>query len=348
MFIMKQRLPKGTTMLFLLTMLITVCASLMLSNLYNKDLLFKYVRGYYSQNSHQLHPEDNISYQALEKALVFNTSDGVMLYKTSLESMYDTRGVFAKSQSTIPPMLSGRFFMTNDYISQSHIAVVGSFFEKDIKQNNGQKQITLFNKTFDVIGIMGSNEPTRLDTMIWIPLDTAVLLTGISGDYMIDGSSSLSVKKDIEALHGLMRIKMDSYNGELRESALEDLTNAPDTVTYVYLSALLSFLVSIIFACAYWISYRNMEVYVKRLNGYNNASLLLSLLLRYFACVLPAAIVGSATAFITQLFVFGGSILAIHLMLGIMLSVLPGMFIVVFQIVQSVLRREIKPAREWL
>lgn len=342
---LKKRPPRGSVMLCLCTLLIAFCACLMLGNLYRKNELYKDVRGFYTQYGRRLVPAEGLSLEALEKALARDTGEGVVLYKTALESLNDTRGVFTKGASQVPPMRRGRFFDAGDYGSQKRVAVVGNFFEKDIQRQEGKDQIPLLGETFEVVGVMGRAAPSRLDTMIWIPLDTAIALTGAEGSYVIDGPSAKSVQKDLAALDGLMKIRMDSYNGEIIESSLADISGAWDTTAYVYLAALLSFLIATVFASAYWLAYRRTEAYVKRLNGYSPFTLLRSLLRRYLWAVLPFAAAGSALALAAQRLLMDEALLGRHLLMGMLLALAPGVTVVLLLTARLSFKREIQMAR---
>ena len=60
--------------------------------------------------------------------------------------------------------------------------MVGQRYEKDIYQAEGKKYIDILGEKFEVVGILGSAQATRLDSMKWIPLSAAAELAGAEGE----------------------------------------------------------------------------------------------------------------------------------------------------------------------
>ena len=63
-------------------------------------------------------------------------------------------------------------------------AMIGQRFEKDAYDEGGSRYIDILGEKFEVVGVLGSAQATRLDSMKWIPMAVAAELAGTEGEYV--------------------------------------------------------------------------------------------------------------------------------------------------------------------
>ena len=82
----------------------------------------------------------------------------------------DTRGVFFKGDFKRLPLRSGRYLTEAEVSGTERKAMIGQRFEKDTYEENGKQCIEILGEPFEVVGVLGSAQPTRMDSMKWMPL----------------------------------------------------------------------------------------------------------------------------------------------------------------------------------
>src|SRR5699024_5668572 len=124
--------------------------------------------------------EEN-DWNAIEDILVKDDWNNGILYKKDLQMAEDIRGVFYKGNFKKLPLISGRYFSGEEVCGDDRKAMIGRRFEKDVYEEGDRQYIDIMGEKFEVIGVLGSAQLTRLDSMKWIPLKAAAELTGAEG-----------------------------------------------------------------------------------------------------------------------------------------------------------------------
>lgn len=265
-----KRIYKGTGMVFANFMLLTVCCILITTNLYTKAQTEKISRGFYSENVLNVNVSSS---RDEEQVLAFarNMSGGV-LFKTGLSREYDIRGVFCAEKIDLPPLLTGRFLSREESESDLKIAVVGNKCMSDTYKSGGKTWIDILKEPFEVIGVMGTEKKNRFQTMIWIPLQSAIDVSGADGQYKIDGRSAKEIKDNAMDFRRIMEKSADvtvevavgmeiSGVGERLELGTNRLIRA------VYLAILIAFILAGALCISYWIAFQKGKMEVRRLLG---------------------------------------------------------------------------------
>lgn len=192
-----KRASKSAALLFFNMVIVLVSALLVLVNIRARSELEESRRGFYSQNAVELSSGGSWE-EALEILLGDDWKDGI-LFKDGLEMEADTRGVFYKGDFKKLPLASGRYFTEEEVSGTEKKAMIGQRFERDTYEEGGKQYLEILGEPFEVVGVLGSAQPTRLDSMKWIPLAVAVELTGPEGIYKLDGKSERAIEKNAES-----------------------------------------------------------------------------------------------------------------------------------------------------
>lgn len=93
------------------------------------------------------------------------------------------------------PLLSGRFFTDDDFQSQVPVAVVGKKVAKTLYRPTQQSYLKFKGRYISVIGVVGNQQASRLDSQIFITTSPVQSLTNQSLSHfkiVIDGKPTLS------------------------------------------------------------------------------------------------------------------------------------------------------------
>ncbi|MHC9532612.1 ABC transporter permease [Dellaglioa sp. L3N] len=103
---------------------------------------------------------------------------------------------YAKGKYEQPPMISGTFFSSNDFLSEVPVAVVGRNVEKKLYSPFHQQYYELNGQYIAVIGIMGDKYNSELDNQIFIAMSAADTSNLKAHDAKIIIDSKKAVTKD--------------------------------------------------------------------------------------------------------------------------------------------------------
>lgn len=292
---LKKRIYKGTFMVFADFMLLSVCCILITTNLYTKAQTEKISRGFYSEHVLSLSVADSREGAAVSLP---ELSERGILYKTGLSLEYDLRGVLLAGEEELPPLLSGRFFDSPESRGNEKIAVVGSQCLEQSWKKDGKDWIEIQGEIFQVIGVMGTEEKNRFQTMVWIPFGTAVEIWGVDGTYRLDGKEKEAVDKNAEYLEQ----EMAEYSAvTIEESVGKEISGVGEKlnlgtnrlIRMVYLAMVIGFLLAGILCISYWSGFQKKKMEIRFLLGESDSGIWIHLngyLLRAAAAALLAGI----------------------------------------------------------
>lgn len=297
MKIFHWKLKKSTLLLAFELLLVFLSVFFILANMHTRRELEESKRGFYSEGASYLVCEESADRETVHGLLSGDEWLPGVLFKKDLEMDADTRGVFYSGKIKIPPLLSGRFFTPEESRGSDRKALIGTRFQKDMYQEGGRQYIEIFGEPFEVIGILGSCQPTRLDNMKWMPFWTAVDLTGISGRYAADGISEAAVENNTKLLQTVMdedwtMQKADGQNSLQGIHRWRDL----DIIEKIYLSIVCVFVLNMILTGNYWMRRKNQKVQVEKLFGMNNVAVIRSICSEFLAVAGISFLVAGAAA----------------------------------------------------
>lgn len=301
MKLLHWKVNKSTLLLAFNLILVFLSAFIILANRNTRQELEESKRGFYSKGASYLFCDDSADWETVRGILSGQEWISGILFKKDLEIGADTRGVFYKGKISVPPLLSGRFFTPKESWGKEKKALVGTRFEKDIYNKNGKQYIEIFGEPFEVIGILGSSQPTRLDSMKWIPLETAVELTGVPGRYAVDGISEAVIKNNTELLWTVMDEDWTMQKTEAQKT-FQELNKFGDIniIEKIYLAIICVFALNMILAGNYWMRQKNQKVQVERLLGFSSAAVIFSIFTEFLSIAgISILIVGAVIVCLT-------------------------------------------------
>ena len=278
------RISKSTLLLGFNIFLVITAAFLLLVNIQSRRELEDIKRGFYSEQASYLINEES-GWDAVEEILQGDDWNDGIVYKKGLEMNSDTRGVFYKGNFKKLPLIEGRYFTEDEVGSDSRKAMLGRKYEEDIYEEGGAWYIDILGEKFEVIGIFGSAQATRMDSMKWIPLEAAAELAGAEGDYIVDGKSEALIEHNSSLLEQVMEpdwtteIKVMNDAGEPVESSYPERNN--NVIEKIYLAIIFSFILNMILAGTYWGRHTAQRIQVEKMSGFSGGQILLSVLAEY-------------------------------------------------------------------
>lgn len=200
----------------------------------------------------------------------------------------DIRGVFYKGNFKKLPLISGRYFSGEEVRSDDRKAMIGRRFEKDVYEEGDRQYIDIMGEKFEVIGVLGSAQLTRLDSMKWIPLKAAAELTGAEGSYVVDGNSEKEIRNNTKLLWEVMDEDVNMKEDVFDDWALPDKT--PALIEKIYFAIIAAFVLNMFFSGSYWIRYKKQKIQVEKLLGFSAKEVLASVFADYIKIAAAALI----------------------------------------------------------
>lgn len=292
MKLLGRRISKSTALLFFNMTLVFIAALLVLSNIQTRSELAESRRGFYSENAYYLNYDDG-SWEDVKAVLEQDEWDNGIVYKQKLDFESDTRGVFYRGDIRKLPLISGRYFTSEETFRSEKIAMIGQRYEKDVYTEDGKRYIDILDEKFEVIGVLGSAQATRLDSMKWIPLPAAVELTGADGEYVVDGKTEEAIDGNVALLKAVMlpdpsmqTAVVYTDSGEEADMSFPDRTK--NVVEKIYIAIVFSFVLNMLLAGSSWVRDRNQNIQVEKMLGFSGGRILLSIYGGYFRIALSA------------------------------------------------------------
>ena len=103
----------------------------------------------------------------------------------------ELRGVFYCGEVTVPPIVEGRFFFSDECLSHKKYAVIGKDFIEFSFLKEGKKYIEYCGETYEVLGITGITKESSLDHVLFVNLGSMSNEEQLHGRIYIDGNSSM-------------------------------------------------------------------------------------------------------------------------------------------------------------
>ena len=255
MKLFRRRISRSAVLLFFNMVLVLVSALLVLVNMQARTELDESKRGFYSERASYLINEES-GWEEIRDILLGDEWNNGIVFKKDLEMEADTRGVFYKGDFKKLPLISGRYFTEDEAASNEKKAMIGQRFEKDAYDEGGSRYIDILGEKFEVVGVLGSAQATRLDSMKWIPMAVAAELAGTEGEYVVDGKTEAAVENNADLLKKVMEpdwtmeIKVMNDEGKAVESSFPERNN--NVIEKIYLAIIFSFILNMILAGTYW------------------------------------------------------------------------------------------------
>lgn len=235
-------------LIFISTILILLTNGYILIN--EKLLLNQLNNNFYLFDSKTIHIAEPFNDFNGIKELIKDTE--VTIYKEIQENII---GVYSQNESDTPPIISGKYFTQQDFMYKSNNAVIGKNYQKNLNISSIGDYCDIYQRNYEVIGIMGANYASPLDDFIFINLlyfnETEKNQSGI---YVITG-------KDKEQA---INILLDHYpNIEIiNRTHTENVLFSSSPLKIFFLSILFITVIGSIFSISYiyWINKKKMFI----------------------------------------------------------------------------------------
>lgn len=284
-----KKLPKGTFFLFLSFMMVSLCLLLIVSatrteriNNLSQNLLYTgHERNFYIKDA-----EEESLWEKVMPELASQHKDFV-IYLSMQDPEIVMRGICVKGRVQVPPMIEGKFFDYDTSWSDTPGIVLGKDCQEAIVERNGKKYYSYGGTDFEVLGIMGTEEESRLNHMALLDFKSAVRMTGINTDYVLDAGKEpalVEVARDIDNLFRRYRpaeVWIHVEEGE-QISYIARLLSSDAIMDTMYIMILISFSLSTILVTFIWLRFRRSLFFAWQLFGYGERMKGLETAKRYY------------------------------------------------------------------
>jgi putative ABC transport system permease protein len=136
-----------------------------------------------------------------------------------------TRAVYYQGKPELPPLVSGRFFTSEECLSNQKLAVIGKNQTEKTWQDTDSKKtyIDLMDNTYEVIGVVGLSTASTIDELAFVNFGSLSSDQQKSGRFYLDGASEkpkeyysqIVNKADKLGISGLHEIDMPSTSTDI-------------------------------------------------------------------------------------------------------------------------------------
>lgn len=271
-----KRIPRGNVLLFFSFTAISLCLLLVVSavraeqvNRLNKYTLYSgHQKGFSVSGGEGVEQWEHVIPKLASQDYHFT------LYVPVEDPGIIVKGICTRTDDREIPMLWGDYFDFDTSWSDTPRAIIGSRYKKDILERNGKKYYQFNDVEFEVIGIMGTKDESRINQMLLIDFKSAVRITGLETSYVLDGKKSdlveigQQIQDNMPFPSNALIILEDADSVSLTEQFL-----APDVILdTMYAMILVSFSLSTVLVTLIWLRFRRQLFFAWKLCGYERHS----------------------------------------------------------------------------
>lgn len=270
-----KKIPKGTFFLFLSFVMVSLCLLLIVSatradrinNMSQNMMCSGHERNFFIKDAEEeglwgkVIPELGSRHEDFVIFLPMQDPDIVM------------RGICVKGRVEVPPMIEGKYFDFDTSWSDTPRIVLGKACQEGIVERDGKKYYTYGETVFEVLGIMGTKEESRMNHMALLDFKSAVRMRGINTDYLLDARKESDLVDVAQDMHNLFRLYRPTdvgiYDDEAeRISFIARVLSSDAIMDTMYVMILISFSLSTILVTFIWLRFRSSLFFAWRLCGY--------------------------------------------------------------------------------
>lgn len=242
-----------------------------------------------------------------------NLGDNYVIYKNVNESknqqIDSVRAVYIKGNVKTPNILKGRFFTPEDLNSTKPMAVVGSLIaERSVKIIDGKETFTYAGVTYEVIGHMGIEGPSDMDSILWVNMEAYLQNASYIGLYSIDGNNvediDTAYNKFTEQFNDIVNNQEIFLNPIIYEGTVKSLNFYSQDV---YTVAFIMFILIILIITLYYIDKNEYKISVKKLCGATKINIFIDITSKFIIMTTIGFILGITFLNIIMNSLFAGS-----------------------------------------
>ncbi len=262
---------------------------------YENMSLPKIRRGFYTRN--QISAYAPFEYERSNLlALCDEYSDlDFLISRTSLSLSMDLRGVYFSQSMETPPLVSGRFLTQEEMLSNEKLAVIGTDFLEEVYVEDGVQYIDISREAYEVVGVLGIGQASRLDSIVYIPLGELIEGATAMGLYELDSDTiaTLEILSPLfnEALElpitgSLFTTTYLSYGSETSAAFALALSEI-DNTTRICLALFFCIVLASLFFNAKWVRRAYALMRAERILGFHPLQIFCTVWSPYFlrACI---------------------------------------------------------------
>lgn len=271
----RKKMPRGNFLLFFSIMAISLCLLLVVSAIRAERMNRVNKYELYSGNQRGFSVRGGEGVEQWEQVVpeLASNYDSFSLYLPVKDSEYSVRGICHQGGSGDIPVIWGQYFDFETSWTDEPKIVLGSHFTDDIVRRDGKRYYTFGEQEFEVIGIIGMEEESRVNYMMLLDFKSVVRMTGLENDYILDAGAD-DIQKISQDLYD--KIPFPSQVGiklgkDRKETLRERFFSANVIMDTMYVMILLSFSLSTVLVTLIWFRFRRSLFLVWKLCGYRKA-----------------------------------------------------------------------------
>lgn len=282
-----KKIPKGTILLFLSFTAISLCLLLIVSATRAERTNSMSKNGMYSghqKNFSICNAEQEGHWEDVIPALEAKYNN-FAIYVPIQNPEIVIRGVCVSGKVETPPMVEGKYFDFATSWTDTPKAVLGKQYREYAVERDGKMYYDYQGVEFEVIGVMGTKEDSRLNYMMMMDFKSAVRLAGINTGYVLDTkkeSDLLKVGQDLDSLFLLPADVVILLDTGDKVSPIARLLSSNAIMDTMYVMILISFSLSTILVTFIWLRFRRQIFYAWQLCGYEGRMQCMEICKRFY------------------------------------------------------------------
>lgn len=287
MKIFGNKISKGNILLFLSFTAISICLLLVVSATRAEKTVSQSQNGLYSGHQKGFsvqHSEEDTQWETVIPELVSNYDD-FALYLPLQDPEIVIRGICVKGEVEVPPMLEGKYFEFSSSWTDRPTLVIGKEYRKDVHRKNGKMYYSYQGVNYEVIGIMGTEEDSRMNHMMMMDIKSALRIEGINGEYVLDTKKESllpEIGQDVKDSFQYPAEVLILLDEGTEMSLVARFLSSSAIMDTMYVMILVSFLLSTILVTFIWLYLRRSLFFAWTLCGFNNGAQRLEIAKRYY------------------------------------------------------------------
>lgn len=282
-----KKVPKGNFLLFLSFTVISLCFLLVLSTIRaekENNIKMKNMYTGHQKSFSIINSDDDEQWTEVMPDII-EAYDNFAVYVPVHDDEILMRGLYINGEVLKPPIISGKYFDKATSWTDEPKIVLGKNYENDVYENGGKKYYKYCGQVFEVMGIMGTKEESRLNNMAFIDFKSALGITGINTGYILDTKeesdimdigSRISDDFDYPADVGIILPGGDGNSG------IAEFLSGKGIMDTLYIMVLVSFSLSTLLVVFIWFRHRKGLFFAWKLCGYKEYSVFAEIAKKFY------------------------------------------------------------------
>lgn len=298
-----KKIPMGNLLLYFSFTVVSLCILLIVSAVRAENVTKLIKNSLYSGHQKSftiINSEDEKQWENVIPDIEVEYED-FAIYVPMRSSDVALRGVYVNGDIEQPPMLSGEYFDCSTAWTDQRKAVLGRNHEQDVIQRDGKKYYRYNDTDYEVIGIMGTKEESRINQMVLIDFKSAIGIAEINTRYVLDTKNEANIYDIGQKIYDLFTYPAEVLIGlqEQNDSTgLAAYLSGDMIMDTMYVMILISFSLSTVLITFIWFRFRRQLFYAWKLSGYRKCPVCLEIAKRFYVIAGAGFVAGIILMFI--------------------------------------------------